>query len=175
MNNDLDSSQPTLPSQPTNKRKNPPTKNSNKNKIVKNSSNNLTTSTINFDDETDDNNEQNVEKSIESSLVWKFAKRNDDKKSATCLLCGKRLSTSNWSTTSIRRHLIQAHNKTQVILRSEKTEKASTIAATLKKKLHQLSVEAVIKDNLPFNAFMKSGLSKLIKEAVPGNITLSLI
>ncbi len=73
----------------------------------------------------------------------------------------------------LRRHLIQVHNKIELILSNEKQEQqTSKINPMLKEKFHQLSVQAIIKDNLPFNAFMKPGLAKIMKEAIPGNIKL---
>lgn len=42
------------------------------------------------------------------------------------------------------------------------------VAPSLKEKLHKLSVEAFVKDSLPFDSFNKSGLAKLLQTAVPG-------
>ena len=55
-----------------------------------------------------------------------------------------------------------------MILPNARKTNQSTIAKNIHNKLHQLAVEAVIRDDLPFNAFQKPGLSKLIQEASPG-------
>ena len=172
MNNNHNRSQSISSSQTTNKRKIPPTKNPNRKKKIQKNLKSTTISTINFEDDTNDTDEENVHQSNEPSSVWQYATRSDDKKFSICTLCNKRISTSNWSTTCLRRHLIQVHDKTELILINEKSEQTSTINPTIKEKFHRLSVEAIIKDNLPFNAFMKSGLSKIMKEAIPGNIQL---
>ncbi|CAF4268238.1 unnamed protein product, partial [Rotaria sp. Silwood2] len=154
------------------KRKEAPTKNSNKKKIVKTSINTTITSlnvTLNSDTNNDD--ETNVQQLKELSNIWQYAIRNDNKSFATCLLCDKQISTSNWSTSSVRRHLIQVHDKTELILSDEeRKKKSSNIRQDLKEKLHNLCVEAIIRDSLPFKAFNKPGLSKLLQEAVPENI-----
>ncbi|CAF3885577.1 unnamed protein product [Rotaria sp. Silwood1] len=173
-NNNHNQSQSLLSSQTTNKRKVPPTKNSKKGKRFKNSSNNkttttTTTTTIDSDDDNNDKDEENIDhQSNEPSNVWKYATRSRDKKFAICKICSKRISTNNWSTTCLRRHLILKHDKYELILSNEKTEATSTISPIVKENIHKLSIEAIIKDNLPFNAFMKSGLAKLMKKALPG-------
>ena len=161
------------------KRKQAPTKNMNNKKIPKISVNNTTTTSSitiisdvvdddNYDDDNDNDN-IDVQQVKEPSAIWQFAIRSNDRSYANCLLCNKRISTANWSTTSVRRHLVQVHNKTELILSNEeKRENPYKIGRELKEKLHELSVEAIIRDNLPFNAFNKLGLSKLIQEAVPG-------
>ena len=159
------------PSSISHKRKEIPTKNSNKKKIVKTSVNTTTTSlnvTLNPDTNYDDEN--NLQQLKEPSNIWQYAIRNDNK-SATCLLCPKKISTANWSTSSVRRHLVQVHNKTELILSDEeRKKKSSNIRQELKEKLHNLCVEAIIRDGLPFKAFDKPGLSNLLQEAVPGKI-----
>ncbi|CAF4127105.1 unnamed protein product, partial [Rotaria sp. Silwood1] len=132
-----------------------------------------TTTTIDSDDDNNDKDEENIDhQSNEPSNVWKYATRSRDKKFAICKICSKRISTNNWSTTCLRRHLILKHDKYELILSNEKTEATSTISPIVKENIHKLSIEAIIKDNLPFNAFMKSGLAKLMKKALPGNTKL---
>ncbi|CAF3926623.1 unnamed protein product [Rotaria sp. Silwood1] len=150
------------------KRKHAPSKNSNKKKILKQSVNSIATSTITIDHETSEEEEETVHKSTEVSSIWKYAKRSKNKKYAICLLCDKHISTANWSTSSVRRHLIEIHNIQEVALPDDNKNKTSTISKRLKEKFHKLSVEAIIKDNLPFKAFEKAGLSKLLQEAIPG-------
>ena len=97
--------------------------------------------------------------SFKASSVWQYGARND-KKFAQCPLCDKRISTSNWSTTYLRQHLIEKHNKTDLIISdAQKKKKSRKISKNVRDKLHQLAVEAVIRDGLPFNAFKKPGLS----------------
>jgi len=158
------------------KRKQAPTKNLNNKKIPKMSINNTTTAssiTIISDaddtDDPDDNDDIDIQQVKEPSPVWQYATRSNDRSYANCSLCNRRISTANWSTTSVRRHLVQVHNKTELMLPNEgKGKNSSKISQELKEKLHKLSVEAIIRDNLPFTAFHKSGLSNLIQEAVPG-------
>jgi hypothetical protein len=65
------------------------------------------------------------------------------------------------------------HNKTELILENgQQKQHPSKINQERKEVLHKLCVEAVIRDSLSFNAFEKPGLSKLIKEAVPGKIRI---
>ena len=171
-NNDHNQLQSLLFSQATNKRKDPLTKNQTK-KRFKNASNNkimtTTTATIDCDNDSSGKDEENIHhQSNEPSNVWKYATRSHDKKFAVCTICTKRISTNNWSTTCLRRHLILKHNKYELILSNEKTETTSTINPIVKANIHKLSVEAIIKDNLPFNAFMKSELAKIMEEVLPG-------
>lgn len=64
------------------------------------------------------------------------------------------------------------HHKYELIISNKNPEITLTTDPVVKEKIHRLSVEAIVKDNLPFNAFMKSGLKKLMKEAIPGNTKL---
>jgi len=120
----------------------------------------------------DSDNEQNVtSRPFQSSSVWKYAKRSDDKSYALCSICDKSISTSNWSTTYLRRHLIEKHNKTELIIPNEQKKIVPlTVTKNLKERLDKLSIEAIIRDSLPFNALQKPGVLKLIQEAVPGEI-----
>ena len=111
--------------------------------------------------------------SKQSTSVWQFATRGADNTHATCRLCNKQITTTNGSTTSMRRHLVQSHDRDDLILMPTSRGKNSPrIAAGLKDKLHKLSIEAIIKDSLPFDSFTKSGLAKLLEEAVPGRKTV---
>lgn len=116
-----------------------------------------------------DINIQTVVSSRNVSSVWQFAERSEDRKYAICRLCQKQISISNGSTSAIRRHLTTIHKKPDLIMKKKhKDDKHSTIDIEYKEKLDQLSTEAIINDCLPFNAFMKPGLSKLIRKMVPG-------
>ncbi|CAF3363162.1 unnamed protein product [Rotaria socialis] len=153
----------------TRKRKEvPQQKNVKKRKIDESFTNNPTRiAPTTYESDTDD--DQSIQLgSFKVSSVWQYATRNY-KKFAQCTLCDKRISTSNWSTTYLRQHLIKKHNKTDLIIPdAQKNNKSCKVAKNVRDKLHQLAVEAVIRDGLPFNAFKKPGLSKLIEEATPG-------
>lgn len=103
------------------------------------------------------------------SSVWKYASRTEDKTFATSKLCGKKLSTSSWSMTSLRRHLVQVHNLVELdVGATTKTNDSLTVTQSVRQKLNQLCIEAIVKDNLSFNAFQKPGLSKLLKLGILG-------
>ncbi|CAF2776273.1 unnamed protein product [Rotaria sp. Silwood2] len=145
----------------------PQRKNVKKRKIDESFTNNSTRiSTITYESDTDD--DQSIElRSSKTSSVWQYATR-IDKNFSQCDLCDKRISTSNWSTTYLRQHLIEKHNKTDLILPHTQKNNKCKIVKNVRNKLHQLAVEAVIRDGLPFNVFKKPGLSKLLEEAMPG-------
>ena len=65
------------------------------------------------------------------------------------------------------------HDKSDLVSsKKHKRNFAPDVPQRVKEKFHKLSVEAIIKDSLPFNAFNKPGLSRLIEEAVPGKTNL---
>ena len=110
------------------------------------------------------------------SSVWLYATRSDDKSYAICNLCNKRVSTSNWSTSALRRHLIQVHKKKDLFESTTGKKKHNhTMGKSQKEKLHKLSIESIIKDGLPFNTFNKKGLRKLLQEVAPGTANCSII
>ena len=162
------------PSRTTSTRGKSPTETAMRSRVVKKSpATRKRALSITFDSSTDDNDEETRRYSTAPSPVWQYAVRSEDKSYATCRLCDKRISTSNWSTSSLRRHLIQMHNKSELML-SKKHKRNVTPDAPqrVREKFHKLSVEAIIKDSLPFNAFNKPGLSRLIEEAIPGKKNL---
>lgn len=160
-----------------NKRKQAPTTQQNKTKLAKTSKTTASSITFDSNDHHDiDDNESDIQDTRKSSLLWQYATRSDDRLYATCSLCNKQISTSNWSTTSIRRHLIKIHNKLELIIPSAQAKRnSSNIKNDVKEKLHQLCVEAIIRGGLPFNTFDKPGLLKLMMEAAPGKIQNSAI
>lgn len=163
-----------------NKRKQAPTTNHNNNKIPKTSVTTASSITLNSDDCDnichDDDDESDVQQPRKSSTIWQYAIQSDDRSYAKCLLCNKQITTGNWSTSSVRRHLVKIHNKVELILpHVEIKRNSSIIKKEVKEKLHQLCVEAIIRGSLPFNTFYKPGLSKLMQEAVPGKIQNSAI
>ena len=101
------------------KRKEAPTKIVNRKKIKKTSNNTastLTLSSITNNSDINDIDTTDVEQPIQPSTVWQYAVRDDNKTHAICLLCDKEITTNNWSTSSIRRHLVKVHQKTELIL-----------------------------------------------------------
>mgnify|MGYP000675205381 CR=1 FL=1 len=103
--------------------------------------------------------------------MWLYATRSDDKLFAICNLCNKRVTTNNWSTNALRRHLIEIHKKTDLLQSTTKKTDNRTMARSQREKLHKLSIESIIKDGLPFSAFNKAGLKKLLEEVAPGIVT----
>jgi hypothetical protein len=89
------------------------------------------------------------------------------------VLCpdNKRISTSNGSTSTLRRHLILHHDKHELILSSKKRKHTqSTFSEIKKQELHNLIINCFIRDGRTFNDFEKPGAKKLLQELVPGKI-----
>ena len=105
------------------------------------------------------------------SIVWKYATRNLDNQTATCIKCEAVIKTTNWSTTGLRKHLIQIH-KITTIPPSAPAKKA-TFPPALRKELHELAIKAIIQDSRSFNDFRRSGMLKFLKKAVPGAYPIS--
>ena len=151
----------------TSKRKEAPTKQCQKNKAARTSGDSVAASSLTNIDEDEENDPQS------STSVWKYATRTPKKKHAICFDCGTQISTSNWSTSAIRRHLVLKHNRLDICLQNtSEAQQSSNVSRHLKEKLHRLCVEAIIRDSLPFNCFSKPGLSKVLKEALPGELHL---
>ena len=163
--------QATRRKKPTRDRQKGRTKPSKKKKPSKNSTSRLSdpSSAHAIHSDTDSVEGTTHTQSKEPASVWQYAMRAADNTHAICRLCNKKITTANWSTTSMRRHLVQVHGRDDLVLVPESRRKNNPkIAAGLKDKLHKLSIEAIIKDSLPFDSFTKSGLAKLLEEAVPG-------
>lgn len=105
------------------------------------------------------------------SVVWKYAARNIDSQTATCLKCSAVIKTSNWSTTGLRKHLIQVHKITTIP--SSVAAKKATIPPALRRELHELVIKAIIQDSRSFNDFRRPGMVKFLKKAVPGKHPIS--
>ncbi|CAF2624384.1 unnamed protein product [Rotaria sp. Silwood2] len=102
-------------------------------------------------------------------------KKTQNKNTNTHQLCPKLADKvilrrrNNWSTSSVRHHLIKVHKKTELILENgRQKQNLPNIKQERKEQLHKLCIEAIVQDNLPFNAFNETDLSKLLKEVVPG-------
>lgn len=101
------------------------------------------------------------------SKVWLYAKKSDDGKQASCLLCNFICSCHSHSTSTIRQHLISKHDKKDLIIPPSDSDK-SNLPGALKKELHQLCYYAIIKDSRPFNDLNKIGIKTLINKLYPG-------
>ena len=105
------------------------------------------------------------------SIVWKYATRNIDNQTATCLLCSAVIKTTSWSTTGLRKHLVQVH-KVPNIPPSVAVKKA-TFSPALRRELHELVMKAIIQDSRSFNDFRRPGMIKFLRKAVPGKYSIS--
>ncbi|CAF1535425.1 unnamed protein product [Adineta ricciae] len=155
------------------KRKEAPTKQFHKSKAAKTSVDSLATAFSMNIDEAEESNDENH--SLQSSAVWKYATRIriEGKQYAICFDCRAQISTNNWSTSALRRHLIVMHNRLDVCIQNTPAaQPSSNMSRSLRERLHKLCVEAIIRDSLPFNCSSKPGLSKVMKEALPGYVPI---
>ena len=109
--------------------------------------------------------------SIRSSIVWQYATRSNDRNYAICNLCpvDKRISANNGSTSTLRRHLISKHGKTELIVHDDKTKTPSiSISSQRKKYLHDLLINCIVRDGRVFRDFEKPGIRQVLTEAFPG-------
>ncbi|CAF1192848.1 unnamed protein product [Adineta ricciae] len=115
------------------KRKEALTKLHHKNKAPKTSGDSMTTSSSISIDEVEKNDNDNHPQS--STSVWKYATRSHDKKHAMCLDCDAQITTSNWSTSALRRHLILKHNRLDMCLQNTPgAQQSSNVSRHLKEK-----------------------------------------
>ena len=101
------------------------------------------------------------------SKVWLYAKKSDDGQKASCLLCDFICSCDAHSTSTIRRHLITKHKKSDLIKEPSSPTKAA-VSEVLRKQLHQLCYYAIIKDSRSFSDFNKIGIKTLFEKICPG-------
>ncbi|CAF1565974.1 unnamed protein product, partial [Adineta ricciae] len=117
---DLDEDQESISKITVNgsKRKKAPTKQFHQSKAAKTSVDSLATaSSININEAEESNDENH---SLQSSAVWKYATRIkiEGKQYAICFDCRAQISTNNWSTSALRRHLIVMHNRLDVCIQN---------------------------------------------------------
>lgn len=113
---------------------------------------------------------ESAQKPRNESLVWKFAIKNDDE-TASCRICGAVIKRKNGSTTGIRKHLLQVHNIQELL--SEKTAKTKVkFSSSLRRELHSLIIQAIIKDGRSFDDFRRPGMMKVFHRIVPGKFPL---
>jgi BED zinc finger len=108
------------------------------------------------------------------SNVWTYAHRHPtDHGWAVCQLCPsspipKRISTKGGATSTLRKHLVKKHNKIDLLLTSEGGEPVERMSSTKRNRLHQLLINAIIIDGRCFGDFRKSGFSRFLADAIPG-------
>ncbi|CAF1168436.1 unnamed protein product [Rotaria sp. Silwood1] len=114
---------------------------------------------------------QHVIQSVSKSSVWQYFERctlNGILK-AKCLLCQHILSTPNYGTSTLKRHLDQVHDIKQTD--SSAVPSSSTISNKIskpeKKALDLLAVNAIIQDARGFGDLQKPGIKKLIDALKP--------
>jgi hypothetical protein len=112
------------------------------------------------------------------SNVWKYAYRDHDTPGwAICKICPifpnpKRLSIKEGSTSTLRKHLANVHNKTELesVAKMDRRQVVS-LSPSERDRLHQLLIDAVVIGGRSFSDFRKPGLSRFLNEIVPGRVT----
>lgn len=114
------------------------------------------------------------------SNVWNYAHRTSNSHDwAICDLCPsspspKRISVKGGATTTLRKHLINRHHKTELVL-TQHTSQNEKLSIVNQKRLHELLINAIIIDGRSFGDFRKLGFQRFLEFVTPGNsILLSL-
>lgn len=105
-------------------------------------------------------------KSSNESSVWKHATKNEDG-TASCRICGLVVKRTNGSTTGLRKHLLQVH-KIQERTSKKNGNKSAKFSPSLRKELHTLVIEAIVKDGRSFDDFRRPGVMRIFQRIVPG-------
>ena len=113
------------------------------------------------------------------SNVWKYAYRDRDTPEwAICKICPvfpnpKRLSLKAGSTSALRKHSVNVHNKTELetVAKTGRRQVVS-LSTSGRDRLHQLLFDAVVIDGRSFSDFRKPGFSRFLNEIVPGRVTV---
>jgi hypothetical protein len=135
------------------------------------SNNNTTSSSDNTNSTLTSSLHNNITGRQSSSIVWQYAIKSHDGKTATCQLCDYTCTVGGHSTSTIRYHLIRKHNKYDLIVQPSPTAKSKPcICQHLKQELHSLCYNSVIIDNRPFNDFRKNGILAIFNKLCPGII-----
>ncbi|CAF1609609.1 unnamed protein product [Didymodactylos carnosus] len=109
------------------------------------------------------------EKSRISANVWEHARKDgNDDELAICSICGKSISLSNKSTTTLRNHLIAVHGKTELKLENI-TKTKRTIPINKKHELDELCLKCIVQDGRAFGDLRKTGILKLFRAVMPGD------
>ncbi|CAF3838391.1 unnamed protein product [Rotaria sordida] len=115
---------------------------------------------------------QDVIQNVPKSDVWQYFERctSTGPLKARCLLCQHELSTPNYGTSTLKRHLVQVHGIKQ--FDSADAPSFSTTSIKLskseKKALDLLAVNAIIQDGRGYGDLQKTGIKKLIDALKPG-------
>ncbi|CAF1465075.1 unnamed protein product [Adineta ricciae] len=91
---------------------------------------------------------------------------------AICDLCPpfptpKCISTKGGATSTLQKHLINAHKKIDLILVPCDDKRCGNLSAAERDKLHQLLINAIIVDGRCFSDFRKLGFSRFLEYAIP--------
>ena len=111
------------------------------------------------------------------SNVWKYAHRDRDTPGwAICKLCPtfpnpKRISVKEGTTSALRKHLVNVHNKTELKSVPKTTRRPiSSLSPSERDRLHQLLIDAVVIDGRSFSDFRKPRFSRFLDEIFPGRV-----
>ena len=102
-----------------------------------------------------------------SSIVSQFA----DKLSPNeykCKLCSKTYRCGTGTNANIRRHLANAHGKTNLYSKSQVPRNPDSIAPEKKRKFDKAAIKAIILDSRSFGDFRRAGMQSFLQVAMPG-------
>jgi hypothetical protein len=80
----------------------------------------------------------------------------------------KRISIKGGATSTLRKHLVKAHKKTELMLASQDEKTIGKVSHVQRRRLHQLLINAIIVDGRCFGDFRKSGFCRFLEAAIPG-------
>ena len=108
------------------------------------------------------------------SNVWKYAYRDRDTPGwAICKIClvfpnPKRLSIREGSTSALRKHLVNVHNKTELdTVAKTGRHQVVSLSTSEQDRLHQLLIDAVVIDGRSFSNVRKPEFSRFLSKVVP--------
>ncbi|CAF3899786.1 unnamed protein product [Rotaria sordida] len=115
---------------------------------------------------------QDVIQNVPKSDVWQYFERctSTGPLKARCLLCQHELSTPNYGTLTLKRHLVQVHGIKQFDSADAPSFSITSIKISKpeKKALDLLAVNAIIQDGRGYGDLQKTGIKKLIDALKPG-------
>ena len=104
------------------------------------------------------------------SSVWNHAKK-ISKDKAQCVTCKAYVKTPCGGTTTLRKHLMTKHNLTHLTLRANsRIKKDNSMSRERKIRLDHLANLAIFEDGRTFGDLRRSGITKFLAEAIPGDI-----
>lgn len=86
----------------------------------------------------------------------------------TIYWCTKIYRRGTGTNANIRRHLANAHGKTNLYSKSQIPKTVTTIAPVKKKKLDKAAIKAIIIDSRSFGDFRRTGMQSFLQVATPG-------